>query len=35
MLESVAFGAHAKDAAFDKDKLNEGEDGEGDMNEYV
>jgi hypothetical protein len=35
MFESVAFGTHAKNAAFDKDKLPEGKDGEGDVNEYV
>ena len=35
MFENVAFGPHAKDAAFNKDKLHEGKDGEGDMNEYA
>jgi hypothetical protein len=35
MFESVAFGTHAKDAAFDKHKLPEGKDGESDVNEYV
>jgi hypothetical protein len=35
MFESVAFGTHAIDAAFDKDKLREGKDREGDVNEYV
>jgi hypothetical protein len=35
MFETVAFGTHAKDAAFDKDNLPEGKNGEGNMNEYV
>jgi len=35
MFESVAFGTHAIDAAFDKDNLHEGKDGKGDVNEYV
>jgi hypothetical protein len=35
MFESVAFGTHAKDAAFNKNKLREGKDGKGDVNEYV
>jgi hypothetical protein len=35
MFEAVAFRTHAKDAALDKDKLREGNDGEGDVNEDV
>jgi hypothetical protein len=35
VFESVAFGTHAKYAAFDKDKLREGKDSESNVNEYV
>ena len=35
MLENVAFGTHAKDAALDKDGLREGDDGECHMDKDV
>jgi len=35
MFKSVAFGTQTKDAAFDKDKLREGKDGKGYVNEYL
>jgi hypothetical protein len=35
VFEAVALGTRAKDAALDEDKLREGKDGEGDVDEDV